>query len=162
MSLSEISSILTQETLPETLDEGLDESLSDTSPAISEFLTDNKRLPKIITLPYNNDIYINNIYTHNNIVLNNNNNLIKGDLLIYLDSYRGDGTFIYTEKGFEHILQDDSGYSFIIPKILNYSLNNDFELKEIVDIYKKWVNIIVYPLNENNSPKIDTKTNKLE
>ena len=76
----------------------------------------------------------------------NKNKLIIGDLIKYIDSYRGNSVYIYTDIGIEHILQDNAGYSFITPRIINLNLKNGYNLQEIIEFYKKHVNIIIYPI----------------
>jgi hypothetical protein len=90
-----------------------------------------------------------NFYIYWSII--NKDKLKIGDLIKYIDSYRGNSVYIYTEIGIEHILQDNAAYSFIIPRIINLNLKNGYSLKEIIYFYKEHVNIIIYPLEYQNN-----------
>lgn len=110
------------------------------------------KLPIIYVQPNNSQMY--DIDIAKDFLKNNTMN--NGDLLIFEHSYRGDATYIYYDDKLQNILQDGAGYSFIIPKILNYNLNDD-NINEIINCYKIYVNIIIYPLEyQHNNLKISS------
>lgn len=77
-----------------------------------------------------------------------NLNIINdGDIIYYNDSYRSNSIYIYINKNIERIPCDGAAYSFVTPRIINISLNNGHNLKDIVNMYKEYIDTIIYPMS---------------
>jgi len=116
-------------------------------------------LPTIHVLPHNTHMY--NISTPQ--LWLESNTIKNGDLIVYENSYRGDGIYILINDKLTHILQDGAGYSFIIPKVLEYNLAADNKnINDIIKCYRLWVDVIIFPLSYQQNILKLTSNNMLE